>query len=168
MISGNRYINSTCSLGTLEYSAIIGTVGQCTSSKYYDDVMMASWTASDITSLLPPTPSPTSSVTYLSGYLTTFIYEYDSSCGNIGIAETKKLGDCAPSRYGLDYERSMATSTVVTTMTYSDALCQTLRVTNYNYYAAGSCVMGRGNFNANYSISSKITTDLTVPRVTRM
>jgi hypothetical protein len=146
----------------------MGTIGQCSSDNIYGRKMMASWTASDITSLLPPTASPTSSVTYLSGYLTTFLYSSkDRLCSKILSTESVKLDECRTKDQ--IYMKTIATSTVVTTMTYSDAFCQTLLLTNYNYYAAGSCVVETGyNFRANYSISSKITTDLTVPRVTRM
>jgi hypothetical protein len=145
----------------------MGTIGQCSSDNIYGRKMMASWTASDITSLLPPTASPTSSVTYLSGYLTTNMYGGSSvNCTDVHSALTIKLGECitTPSfSYASLSERTDATSNIITTMFYSDALCQRLFHTTYDDYEAGVCKSGK-----TFEISSKVTADRTVPRVTQM
>ena len=147
----------------------MGTIGQCSSDNSYGRKMMASWTASDITSLLPPTASPTSSVTYLSGYLTTNMYGGSSvNCTDVHSALSIKLGECIKENFSFSYEKNssvriVATSNIITTMTYSDTLCQRLFHTTYDDYETGVCKSGK-----NFEISSKVTTDRTVPRVTQM
>ena len=147
------YSSSTCTPGTITSRIFMGTVGVCTSGSSLTNTL---WISSDITSL--PTSPPTSAGTFLTGYLTMFSYD-DNGCTKFTSADTVKLGECVENSYR--YKKTVATSSIVTTMVYSDALCQTLTSTTYEYYVVGVCSSG-----TIYKASSKVTTDLTVPRVT--
>ena len=155
------YSSSTCTPGTITSRTFQGTVGQCNSAGYYSTVNTL-WISSDITSL--PTSPPTSAGTFLTGYLTTSAYSYGNlDCTVTLSAETLLLGSCVSNSN--NYQKTVATSTTIATMTYSDALCQTLTSTTFEYYKLDVCSKTYST-SVRYSISSKVTTDLIVPRVT--
>ena len=100
--------------------------------------------------------------TLLDGYLHRHSYPSTSSvCEGLIVITTVKLNQCRK----LDYrssEMTVATSTLITKTTYSDSDCVTAASFIKKSYTAGVC-----NSQIFYSISQKVTSDLTVPRVTK-
>jgi hypothetical protein len=106
----------------------------------------------------------------LNGYLTTSYYNLDA-CRDFVIATTIKLDNCVEGYYS-DSIMTTATSAIITTTSFSDALCQTPSRSVDQYYEAGVCESPEtfeiSSKVTTFEISSKVTTDRTVPRVTQM
>ena len=100
--------------------------------------------------------------TLLDGYLNRHSYPADSTgCAGVLSISTVKLNVCRNTGYGA-YEKTVATSTSITTTSYSLKDCLTATSTAKKSYTAGACIS-----QIRYSISSRLTSDLTVPRVTK-
>ena len=99
--------------------------------------------------------------TLLDGYLNRHSYPADST-GCVGVLSilSVKLNDCRNTGDG--YQKTVATSTSITTTSYSSNGCLTVTSTAKKSYTAGVC-----SAQILYSISKQVTSDLTVPRVTR-
>ena len=105
----------------------------------------------------------------LNGYLTTSYYNLDA-CRDFVMATTIKLDNCVEGYYS-DSVMTTATSAIITTTSFSDALCQTPSRSVDQYYEAGVCESPETfeiRSEVTFEISSKVTTDRTVPRVTEM
>ena len=101
--------------------------------------------------------------TLLDGYLNRHSYPADSTgCAGVLSISTLKLNVCR--KAGYYYEKTVATSTSITTTSYNqdDSDCRTATSTAKKSYTAGACTS-----QILYSISNQITSDLTVPRVTK-
>ena len=160
------YTDSLCQSST--YKIVVqGTVGVCV--KNSDDAQTTFISADTASS---PTPAPT---VFLDGYLAFSYYRSDRGvvfCGGAFVyADTNKLNACrtVAFSYGYDYRSVMvvANSTTSSTRYYTDTKCQKLLKTDAATYTAGACVEGGTQLSKIVSISTKMSTDLTVPRVTR-
>jgi hypothetical protein len=160
------YTDSLCQSST--YKIVVqGTVGVCAKNS---DGAQTTFISADTAS--SPTPAPT---VFLDGYVAFSYYRSDRGvvyCGGALVnANTKKLNACraVAFSYGYDYRSVMevATSTTYYTRYYSDTKCQNLLVIEAATYTAGACVEGGTQLSLIVSISTKMSTDLTVPRVTR-
>ena len=111
----------------------------------------------------------------LDGYIASSYYRSDRGvvfCGGAFVyADTNKLNACRTVAFSYFYNyRSVmvvANSTTSSTRYYSDTKCQKLLKTDAATYTAGACVEGGTQLSKIVSISTKMSTDLTVPRVTR-
>ena len=161
------YTDSLCQSST--YKIVVqGTVGVCVKDSYdAQTTFISADTASS------PTPAPT---VFLGGYVAFSYYRSDRGVvyceGAFVYADTEKLNACravAYSYFNGVYRSLMvvATSTTYFTRFYSDTKCQNLLKTEARTYTAGVCVDGGTELSLITSISTKMSTDLTVPRVTR-
>jgi hypothetical protein len=112
----------------------------------------------------------------LDGYMAFSYYRSDRGvvfCGGAFVyADTYKLNTCnavAFSYGGYAFKSVMivANSTTQSTRHYKDTKCQNLVDIDAATYTAGVCVTGGTDLSLITSISTKMSTDLTVPRVTR-
>ena len=158
------YTDSLCQSST--YTIIVqGTVGVCAKN---DNDAQTTMISSDPS----PTPAPT---VFLDGYMTYKYYRSDRGVvicsGPLVYANTYKLNACktVAFSYGYSYRSVMlvATSTTTYTRRYSDTKCQKLLQIEAETYTAGTCVEGGDKLSLIASINTKISTDLTAPRVTR-
>ena len=124
--------------------------GKCYTDGY---LIYGQWILSNVTSPQPTSPpSSQEDGGLLDGYLN--IGRYTSgSCSTLKNITSMKLGECYNNR------RATATSSVITIT--DGCLKETQRTTVS--YKAGVC---NPAYNSTYSITPKITSDLTVPRVT--
>ena len=160
------YTDSLCQSST--YKIVVqGTVGVC--AKNSADTQTTFISADTASS---PTPAPT---VFLDGYLAFSYYRSDRGvvfCGGALVnADTYKLNVCrtVSTSYSYTFRSLMevATSTTSYTRYYTDTKCQNLLKTEAATYTAGVCVGGESQVSLIVSISTKMSTDLTVPRVTR-
>lgn len=160
------YTDSLCQSST--YKIVVqGTVGVCV--KNSNDAQTTFISADTASS---PTPAPT---VFLDGYVAFSYYRSDRGvvyCGGALVnVDTNKLNACraVAFSYYYDYRSVMvvATSTTVYSRYYTDTKCQNLLVIEAATYTAGACVEGGTQLSLIVSISTKMSTDLTVPRVTR-
>ena len=99
--------------------------------------------------------------TLLDGYLNRHSYPADSTgCVGVLSISTLKLNDCRLT--GGSYLKTVATSTSITTTSYREKDCLTVASTVKKSYTAGACIS-----QTLYSISKQLTSDLTVPRLTK-
>jgi hypothetical protein len=158
------YTDSLCQSST--YTIVVqGTVGVCAKNDVGTQTTMVSSDPS-------PTPAPT---VFLDGYITYTYYRSDQGVvfcgGSLIYANTYKLNACkAVSTYYFNYGSKMEVATATTTYTrrYSDSKCQNLIRTEAENYAAGVCVTGGDQMSLVTSVSTKMSTDLTAARVTRV
>ena len=160
------YTDSLCQSST--YKIVVqGTVGVCVKNS---DGAQTTFISADTAS--SPTPAPT---VFLDGYLAFSYYRSDRGvvfCGGALVnADTYKLNACRiiAQDYTVDPRSAMvvATSTTYYVRYYSDTKCQNLLKIQATTYTAGVCVDGGTQLSLIVSISTKMSTDLTVPRVTR-
>jgi hypothetical protein len=101
--------------------------------------------------------------TFLGGYLHRYSYPIASS-GCVGLVAIKsvKLNYCKKLSY-MYYEKTVATSTTITTTTHASDDCSTTATSTVKKsYTANVC-----SSQILYSISEKVTSELTAPRVTK-
>jgi hypothetical protein len=124
--------------------------GKCASDDY---VTYGKWILSNVTSPQPTSPpSSQEDGGLLDGYVNIGKYT-NGSCSTVSDIKSTKLGEC-------DYDqRTTATSSVIT---ITDGCLKGTQRTTVSY-KAGVC---NPVYNCTYSITPKITSDLTVPRVT--
>jgi hypothetical protein len=162
-----KYTDSLCQSST--YTIVVqGTVGVCAkNSAGVQTTFISADTASS------PTPAPT---VFLDGYMAFSYYRSDRGvvfCGGAFVyADTYKLNTCnavafSYGGYGFKSVMIVATSTTQFTRYYADTKCQNLVDIDAATYTAGVCVTGGTDLSLITSISTKMSTDLTVPRVTR-
>ena len=161
------YTDSLCQSST--YSIVVqGTVGVCAkNSAGVQTTFISADTASS------PTSAPT---VFLDGYIAFNYYRSDRGVvyckGAFVYADTYKLNTCNAVSFsygGYSFKSVMvvATSTIQFTRYYTDTKCQNLLEIDAATYTAGVCVDGGTELSLITSISTKMSTDLTVPRVTR-
>jgi hypothetical protein len=117
-----------------------------------------------------------SSQANLDGYVINSFYRSDRGvtfCGGPLIyADSYKMNTCKTVEFSYSYNylsvMVVANSTAVFTKTYSDKKCQNLLRSQITTYTAGACVGGKDKTSFITSINTKISTDLTAPRVTRV
>jgi hypothetical protein len=116
-----------------------------------------------------------SSQAVLDGYVIDSYYRSDRGVvfcgGSLIYANAYKLNACkAVSTYYYDHSSEMvvANSTKITKMTYKDVKCQNLLRSTVTAYTAGVCVTGGDQMSLVTSVSTKMSTDLTAARVTRV
>ena len=157
------YTDAFCKSSTYEI-VVFGTIGVCAKTS-----VSVPWTMISSDTASSPTAAPT---TLLDGYYTNSEYRSDRGvtfCGTFVKANTYKLNACQSidSYYAYNSVLRVATSTTLYTRTFSDTKCVKLLKTYASTYATGVCVESGVKTSSQITISSKISTDLTLPRVTR-
>ena len=106
------------------------------------------------------------------GYVTYSYYRSDRgviSCGNFVYASTTKLNTCQAIKntyYSDSSLMTVANGTTIVVTKYSDSKCQNRFKSSATAYAAGLCVESSDRTSMIRSVTAKISTDLTAPRVT--
>jgi hypothetical protein len=159
------YTDSFCQ--SSKYSIVVqGTVGVCVKNREGAQTTMISSDPS-------PTPAPT---VFLDGYLTFKYYRSDRGVticnGPLVSAATYKMNTCKTVEFSYSYNylsvMVVSTGTTFYSRFYTDKKCQNLLRIDANTYAAGVCVEGGDKLSMIASINTKISTDLTALRVTRV
>ena len=162
----STYNSKACSVlpDSVEDIKDIGVLDSC------ERIYKIRWILSDVASPQPTSP-PSSQVTFLTGYLNSRIFT-NASC--IAPTEIKsiKLNECSTrsDSYFFSPTFATATATVITIKKYADKLCKQLTTVQTISYKAGTCitlVSSSGPAGYIYSVTPMITSDITVPRVTR-
>jgi hypothetical protein len=160
----HSYNSKTCSIlpEYTEYISVPGVIDICereAGDYYYQNYeYYARWVLSNTTSPQPTSP-PSSQVVFLDGYLNTRRYT-NGSCTAIFEIYSRKLNECSKRSF------TTATSTIITFKTFTGSNCETGTESSISTmsYQGGVCDGTTGYI---YTVSPKITSDLTVPRVTR-
>ena len=161
----HSYDSKTCSIlpDSVEEISVPGVIDIC-KSEPGDNFEYARWVLSDTTSPQPTSP-PSSQVVFLDGYLNMRKYT-NGSCTAIDQINSIKLNDCS--------ERSFttSTSTIITMKTFTSSNCETgtennIETISYQGGVCDSTVKPYETTGFIYTVSPKITSDQTVPRVTR-
>ena len=141
-----------------------GTIGKCAK-----DGNGAQTTFISTDTALSPTAAPT---VFLDGYAASSYYRSDRGvilCNTFVSATTEKLNACrAITHLSWSHNSIMvvATATHIFTRRYTDSKCQNLLKTAVIVYTAGLCVESSDRTSMIRSVTAKISTDLTAPRVT--
>ena len=165
----HSFISKTCSIlpDYIEQISVPGVINICKSGvDYYDQKYeyYARWVLSNTTSPQPTSP-PSSQVVFLDGYLNTRRYT-NGSCTAIDQINSRKLNECSRGAF------TTATSTIITMKTFTSSNCETgtekyIVTISYQSGVCGTTVTSYETTGFIYTVSPKMTSDLTVPRVTR-
>jgi hypothetical protein len=162
----HSYDSKTCSIlpDSVESISVPGVIDIC-KRENGDYAEYARWVLSDTTSPQPTSP-PSSQVVFLDGYLNIRKYT-NGSCTAIDEINSRKLNDCSEGEF------TTATSTIITIKTFTVSNCETgteksIETISYQGGVCHSTVTPYGTTTGFiYTVSPKITSDLTVPRVTK-